>query len=293
MVDAGKDLRPLLAALASRGVRFRVNEESGAQVIWVQSENDAAQAKALFEQWQQLEASGKLPEIGTMNTGKLTDHFPMEHYAADMWRACLQAPVTALLIAAALVVAAISGLGNNLDSVAFMFYPALQPVGGSGFSSVLSMLGDISGPTEFLRTLAPALLHFGAMHLIFNILWLWQFGRMIEANQSSLVYFLVLLFTAFVSNTAQYVWSMTSNFGGLSGVVYGLLGYIWMWQVILPQSRLRLPPAMIGFLLAALVLMEVFASSWIASEAHAGGLIAGMFAGVLAAFWVRLRKQND
>lgn len=292
VVDAGQDLRPLLGALAKQGVRFRVNEESGAQVIWVQSENDAAQAKALFDQWRQLDASGMLPKSEKVSKIALAGYFPMAHYAADLWRACMQAPVTALLILAALVVAAISELGTNLNPVAFLFYPALQPVGGSGLSSVLSMIGDISGPTEFLRTLAPALLHFGAMHLVFNTLWLWHFGRMIESNQSSIGYFIVLLFTAFVSNTTQYVSSMTSNFGGLSGVVYGLLGYIWMWQVILPQSKLRLPPAMIGFLLAALVLMEVFASSWIASAAHAGGLVAGMIAGIIAAFWVRLRKPT-
>lgn len=292
VVDAGKDLRPLLAALARQGVRFRVNEESGTQVIWVQSDNDALQVKTLFEQWQQLDASGMLPQTEGVSKGALSGYFPMGHYTADMWRACLQAPVTALLILVTMIVAVVSQVGTNLNPVAFLFYPALQPVGGTDVSSLLTMLGDISGPAEFLRTLAPALLHFGVMHLVFNTLWLWYFGRMIEENQSSIGYFLLLLFTAFVSNTTQYVSSMTSNFGGLSGVVYGLLGYIWMWQVILPKSRLRLPASMIAILLVALVLMEVFASSWIASAAHAGGLIAGMIAGVFAALVVRLRHPS-
>ena len=87
----------------------------------------------------------------------------------------------------------------------------------------------------------------------------------------------------------ENLWEMSPNFGGLSGVVYGLLGYIWMWQTVIPSGRLRLPLAMIGFMLVALVLMEVFASSWIASAAHAGGLFAGMMAGLLTALLRRFR----
>lgn len=114
---------------------------------------------------------------------------------------------------------------------------------------------------------------------------------MIERSQSSLLYLGVVLFIAFFSNAAQYLWSLTANFGGLSGVVYGLLGYIWMWQLILPNGRLRLPPAMIGFLLVALVLMELFAGSWIASAAHTGGLIAGIIAGVFSAAIYKTRQR--
>jgi GlpG protein len=104
------------------------------------------------------------------------------------------------------------------------------------------------------------------------------------------MYLLLLCFLAFASNTVQYLWSLSVNFGGLSGVVYGLLGYIWMWQLVAPRAGLQLPPAMIGFLLLALVLMEVLASAWIATAAHAGGLLAGMVAGLFGAGLQRIRR---
>lgn len=289
VVDVGTDLRPVLVALAQQGIRCRINEESGKQVIWVASEQEAVHAAALVEQLQQLRAQGAIPETTVANGGGLAGYFPVGQYVGNLLLAIRTAPVTLFLIAAALLVAAISQLGANLQPVESLFYPTLNPGPSAGLATLLSILGDISGPTDFLRTLTPALLHFGAVHLIFDTLWLWYFGRMIEGQQSSLLYFVVVLFIAFVSNTTQYLWEMSPNFGGLSGVVYGLLGYIWMWQTVIPSGRLRLPPAMIGFMLLALVLMEVFASGWIASAAHAGGLIAGMMAGLLTAAWRRFR----
>jgi GlpG protein len=114
---------------------------------------------------------------------------------------------------------------------------------------------------------------------------------MIESHQSSVMYFGILLFLAFTSNMTQYLWSLSANFGGLSGVVYGLLGYIWMWQSVEPRGSLKLPPAMIAFMLVALVAMEIVASAWIASAAHAGGLLAGMLAGLVIAGLQRFRRH--
>lgn len=289
-VDAGLDLRPLLGAMARSGIRFRVNEESGSQVIWVSSELEVAQTAQLLEEWQTLQAQGAFAQAGAAGGNGLSGYFPVGNYIGDLLRATLLAPVTIVLIVAALIVAAVSQLGADLQPVEFMFYPTLNPGAVAGLPTLWSILGDMQGMQDFLRTLTPALLHFGAIHLVFNTLWLWHFGRMIEGTQSSVVYLLVVLFIAFVSNTTQYVWSLSANFGGLSGVVYGLLGYIWMWQTIIPYGRLRLPPAMIGFLLVALVLMEVFASAWIATAAHAGGLFAGMAAGIVIALLHRFKR---
>jgi GlpG protein len=86
---------------------------------------------------------------------------------------------------------------------------------------------------------------------------------------------------------AQYLWSGNGMFGGMSGVVYGLIGFIWMWQTLQPRSALRLPTAMIMVFLVALVLMGVLASSMIATAAHLGGLLSGMLVGVVFAIWLR------
>lgn len=290
VLDAGIDLRPLLQALARQGLRFRVNEESGSQVIWVATEAEAAAVVEFLAQWQALQRQGLAPESGQGGTPDLRNYFPLGAYLQDMLRAFFRAPVTVLVLLAAALVAALSNLGSELEGMQRLFYPAFYPGAEVGLSSVWRIMGQIDSADTLLRTLSPALLHFGAVHLVFNSLWLWHFGRMIESSQSSLQYLGVLLFLAFASNMAQYLWSLSANFGGLSGVVYGLLGYIWMWQVLAPRAGLRLPPAMISFLLIALVVMEIVASAWIASAAHAGGLFAGMLAGLFTAGLWRYRR---
>lgn len=290
VLDAGTDLRPLLEALARQGLRVRVNEESGAQVIWVASPAEAEMVTALLLQWQGLREQGLLADPPPQATSALGHYFPLHSYVRELLRAFFRAPVTVLVLLATLVVALLSDLGSDLGGVQRLFYPGFYPGAEVGPASVLRLLGQIDSVEALLRTLSPALLHFGALHLVFNCLWLWHFGRMIEGRQSSVGFLLLLCLLAFASNTVQYLWNLSVNFGGLSGVVYGLLGYIWMWQLVAPRAGLQLPPAMIGFLLLALVLMEVLASAWIATAAHAGGLFAGMVAGLFSAGLQRIRR---
>lgn len=288
VLDAGIDLRGLLALIAQHGIASRVTEESGTQVIWVASEAEAALVVQALQRWQELREQGLLTEPAVVSAGALRAYFPVVKLLKDFANAFLLAPVTILLILAAAVVALISDLGAEVQAVSALFYPAFTIVEGA--SPLAQILSQLSSAGLVLRTLTPILLHFGAIHLVFNALWLWHFGRMIERAQPSSLYLLVVLWIAFVSNATQFLWTLTPNFGGLSGVVYGLLGYIWMSQWLLPSGRLRLPPAMIGFLLLALVLMAVLASSWIANAAHIGGLFAGMVAGIVTAGLQRLRR---
>ena len=289
-LDADIDLRGLLDAIAQHGIRFRVNEESGLQVIWVETEEEAEKVASAVRQWQNLRAQGLLTERDTNTATSLAAYFPVVKGLKGIANAFLLAPVTMLLILAAFVVAVVSQLGSDLQSVSGFFFPSFIIV-QEGVSGVFELIAQIDSTETLLRTLTPALLHFGAIHLVFNTLWIWQFGRMIESAQSSLLFLALVLFIAFFSNVAQYLWTLAANFGGLSGVVYGLLGYIWMWQIIMPYGRLRLPPAMIAVLIVALVLMEVLASSWIASAAHAGGLLSGMVAGIASAAYSKFTRR--
>jgi membrane associated rhomboid family serine protease len=195
----------------------------------------------LLTQWQTLREQGLVPESLQGTAPGLGNYFPLGDYLRDGLRAFFRAPVTVLTLLAALVVAAVSNFGSDLSGVQRLFYPGFYPGADVGLASVWRILGQIDSLETLWRSFSPALLHFGAVHLVFNSLWLWHFGRMIESRQSSLLYFVVLLFLAFASNMAQYLWSLSANFGGLSGVVYGLLGYIWMWQTVRPRDTLRLP----------------------------------------------------
>jgi GlpG protein len=171
--------------------------------------------------------------------------------------------------------------------VNFLFYPRLAS------DNLFVLLGEITTPLVFIQTLTPMFLHFGELHLIFNMLWLLYFGKQLEAIQPLWIFLALIVVTAFVSNTTQYLATGFNNFGGMSGVVYGLVGYTWVIHNFMPRSRLLLNNSMFVFFVIALILMEVFASSSIATAAHVGGLISGLVLGVVMVAYYRLLLRRD
>ncbi|MGO3799452.1 MAG: rhomboid family intramembrane serine protease, partial [Vibrio casei] len=79
---------------------------------------------------------------------------------------------------------------------------------------------------------------------------------------------------AALSGAAQY-WVEGANFGGLSGVVYALMGYLWVIGWRRPDKGLFIPRPLVVFMLAWLVLGFVQPFMAIANSAHLVGLLAG------------------
>jgi len=143
---------------------------------------------------------------------------------------------------------------------------------------------------QFWRLITPVFMHaalaagygYGILHLLFNVLWLRDLGGMLEKAQGPLGLLAKVLLIGVVSNLFQFA-SGGPAFGGMSGVVYGLLGYIWL------RGRLDLTSGL--YVSSQTMLMMIF---WfflcltgemgkIANAAHAGGLLSGLLWGWLAA----------
>ena len=148
----------------------------------------------------------------------------------------------------------------------------------------------------FWRWVTPVFLHFGWLHLIFNGLWLWEFGALIERRCGSLRLCLLVLVCGAASNWAQYLWSGPSLFGGMSGVVYALLAYCWVVERVIPGSGLALPRGIAVLLLAWLVLCMTgifdFFGIAIANAAHLAGLLSGAAAALIALATGAWRKPD-
>jgi GlpG protein len=82
---------------------------------------------------------------------------------------------------------------------------------------------------EIWRLVTPAFLHANLFHILFNVLWLMVLGNQIESRIGVLRYLLLIIISAAISNTAQYLMS-GPNFLGLSGVICGMGGFIWARQ---------------------------------------------------------------
>jgi len=154
------------------------------------------------------------------------------------------------------------------------------------FYSQLSFDAFMSEP---LRLLGPAFFHFSWLHIVFNTMWWWQLGGSIEKILGKMVLINILLISAIFSNLGQFFVS-GANFGGLSGVVYALMGFVWWYGYLAPEKGLSLSKPIVGFLLFWLVLgfAELLPIN-MANTAHLIGLISGC---LLAVFSVKFLRSD-
>jgi GlpG protein len=157
------------------------------------------------------------------------------------------------------------------------------------------VFGGIVGPEKW-RLISPIFVHFGLMHFVFNGLWLCLLGARIERLSGSLHLVLVVLLCALVSNMGQYVWSSSVYFGGMSGVIYGLLGYIWIRNLMAPHPLIALPKELILFMIGWLFvcmtgILDILLGVGIANAAHASGLMIGMLLGLVFGVVAQIGKR--
>jgi rhomboid protease GlpG len=142
------------------------------------------------------------------------------------------------------------------------------------FFSQLNLLSLVSEPW---RLIGPALFHFSLLHIAFNTMWWWQLGGEVEQKLGRTGLLNIFFITAIASNLGQYLVSGV-NFGGLSGVVYGLVGFVWWLGYLAPEKGLSLAKPLVGILLFWMLLgfVELLPIN-MANTAHLLGLLSGCF----------------
>lgn len=187
--------------------------------------------------------------------------------------------LSVILIFGCIIVAVLSKVGTNVDFLQPFFISKFEVTGG-GFMKYSPSLPEISRG-EIWRLFTPILIHFGFIHLFFNMLWLLDLGSMIEGRRGPWRFGLLLAVISGVSNLAQY-WVSGPSFGGMSGVVYGLLGYIWVKGKFDPASGLFLHSQTAVMMLVWFFLCLAKIIPNVANTVHAAGLIVGLAWGFLS-----------
>ncbi len=259
-----KDLRPLSVFLIDKGVAHQISEQQGEQVVWVMDRESAVLVRAFYERF----LAGEL-EIGAIAGESRAQDRPA-HPKAFL-------PVTLLLIVASIIGAGLTSLSPELSSV--LSYYQLSAVDNGYLLS--------EAPGQYWRWFTPVFLHFGFLHITFNALWVWELGRRIEFQQGSLWLLLLTVAVGVASNLAQVWYTPGQLFGGMSGVIYGYLGYIVVWQRFAPVPAYELPKGIVIFMLAWLFICmvgftEMVGLGAIANAAHLGGLVSGIVVAVAA-----------
>lgn len=259
--------------LWQKQVRHRIFEERGRQVVEVADAGAADPVRKAYQDWRA--GSLVLQSDTTRSSGPADMSVTLKLILKRGLAALRRFPVLITLALLALIA-----------------YPFASPIANGELTAVAAWLTivDLNQPSEpglaqllsgeLWRLITPIFLHFSAVHLLFNLAVTTDFGRRIETGRGSGRFALIVVLIAVASNLGQFLISGNPVFGGLSGVAYGLLGYVLMSQRRFPEAPAwQVHP---GFAWSLLIFLVIFSSGitepfglYVANAAHWIGLISG------------------
>lgn len=267
--DLDQDLAPFSAFLWQQGVAHRIFEDGGRQVLSVENAANADEVKRAFDDWQQGRFGLELTPAET-NPGRW-----------NLLQLLLRYPIVGSVIAACLLLFPVSmgWLPSGQRAMEqLLFWPDATGVLQRG--DLAGLLSAFAAQGELWRLLTPAFLHFGIMHIAFNLAIFAFVGRRIEGLLGHGTMVLVVLITGVLSNASQALWNPDSTFGGLSGVCYGVVAYGWLASRRQGMQVWQLPAGLMPAMLIMLVLFSTGVTEplglFVANAAHWGGLFSGL-----------------
>ncbi|MGB5957292.1 rhomboid family intramembrane serine protease [Pseudomonas sp.] len=271
------DLSGFVHLLQRLQVPHRVSEEGDAQVLWA-PDTLAEDVRELYQRFP--EGNADIQATDAPVGAGMPANAPTQPSLVEQARAC---KVTTLTLLLCFIVAGLTGLGDNFTTISWFTFLDFRVQGDYLYFTPLAQSLDQG---QWWRLVSPMLLHFGVLHLAMNSLWYWELGKRIELRQGPWRLLGLTLLFSLVSNLAQHYSSGPSLFGGLSGVLYGLLGHIWLYQWLAPNPYFNLPKGVLVMMLIWLVVcltgvVGTLGLGQIANAAHVGGLLIGCLTGLL------------
>jgi len=184
------------------------------------------------------------------------------------------------IILVAIVIALLSNFGSLIAVIESLTFTQII-ISNQGYASVMNFDQTYLVDNQWWRAITPIFIHFSFAHLAFNCLWIYILGEKIENIDGSFTFAMLVIFSAIFSNCLQYFYTDSSLFGGLSGVIYGLLGFCMILELDTEYDRYQLPPGLYMFMIVWLILgfvgiLDLFGFGSVANFAHLGGLISGI-----------------
>jgi membrane associated rhomboid family serine protease len=198
-----------------------------------------------------------------------------------------------------MIVGCLVGFGMSLWITGGIAPTTVNPTIGPSPDALVACGAKVSiliyGPTQqWWRLVAPLWLHAGVVHLVSNMMTLWNYGPMLEANAGILKFSLLYVASGVFSIVVSALFSPGAVTVGASGAIFGLMGAFTAelaqnWHMI-PTVWDRVKAG--GSLLFSVCLnLALGLMPFIDNFAHLGGLVAGLLVGL--PLFVYAHKSNE
>lgn len=240
--------------MATRGVILTIQQHTQTD-IWL---SDISKEALVREELQQFLKNPGDPryQAASWSTGKSDVAFSYKRYPFFGTLASRAGPFTLLVMAVCTVLFVIMNV--------------------TGYGPFLNTLGWPITPEQHYqvwRYVSHSLLQFSLLQLVFNLLWWWYLGGALEKSLGTGKLITLTLIASLLSGFMQTTYA-GPLFGGLSGTVFALMGYVWLLGQRAPDSGLQMQRGLLIFAIIWLVI-EYFSRS-VVLPAHLTGFLVGL-----------------
>jgi GlpG protein len=296
----------LVDYLLTQGIVAKFDAEGDSWAIWIRDEDQLPQAKELLREFAADPDGKKYRSVDAVAEAlrrkqAADDKRRMKNVieVRNRWTVGSgPTPVTIALLATSIFISLATNFGQtNNDLQQAIMFQSLEGDGPSNwFLAAPSPVYDIEHG-QVWRLVTPIFRHLRILHLLFNMFWLYDLGSMVESRRGSLRFGLLVLVIAVLSNFGQYFLSLhlTSQpsiaFGGMSGVNYGLFGYIWMKSLYDPMAGFRISSQAVFVMVVWFFVCWTGVAGPVANWAHTVGFAVGMAIGYAPVAWRGMAKR--
>ena len=286
--------------LYALGVHTKLERDGAEWALWVRDEDQLPQARAEFAQFRENPADPRYAGVSqaaeALRQQRVSEAIAGRKQQINLtqkWQGLqTRTPVTVILIGLSIWVAVVTRLGMDQNANVRFFF-AEWHIDEAAQRIVSDSLLDTLSKRQIYRWLSPIFLHFGPLHLLFNMSATLAYGRVIEQRSGSFRFIGIVLAIALISNFSQFFMS-GPTFGGMSGVDFGLFGFLWMKSRYAPDYGVWMGRDYILQSLFFLVICMLGVLGNIANTAHITGMLSGMVLAmipVIPRIWRRYKSR--
>ncbi len=144
--------------------------------------------------------------------------------------------------------------------------------------------GPLTISGEWWRALTSTFVHFGIIHILFNMWCLWSLGSSLELFMGQKAYTVIYLLSGLMASLTSIAWNPWRVSAGASGAIFGVTGAFVSYLYF---KKAPMTPAQVKQKLKSLFIFIGYnllygAAGNVDNSAHLGGLVAGLILGALA-----------